>query len=67
VAQSLAPAFSEVLASLVEPEQLEQPVPYRVVFVIEGTWLEGHDPDQFRTVTTPDELERLHAALSSQR
>jgi molybdopterin-guanine dinucleotide biosynthesis protein A len=158
VAQSLAPAFSEVLASFVEPEQLEQPVPYRVVFdrkipggplagleagltaarhevvfalacdtpyitpefaelavaaartadaaiprpsggpagicgayrrsalptisaaleaghvntewVVEQldvTWLEGQDPDQFQTVTTPDELERLHVALSSQR
>jgi molybdopterin-guanine dinucleotide biosynthesis protein A len=150
VAQSLAPAFSEVLASFVEPEQLEQPVPYRVVFdrtnlagltaarhevifaigcdmpyitpsfadlavaaartadaaiprpssgpakicgayrrtalpaisraldaghvntewvvdQIDVTWLEGQDPDQFQTVTTADELERLHAALSSQR
>lgn len=158
VAQRLAPAFSEVLASFVEPEQLEQPVPYRVVFdrrvlgsplagleaglaaarhevvfavacdtpyitpsfaelavaaaraadaaiprpssgpvkicgayrrtalptisaalqaghvntewvidQIDVTWLEGHDPDQFRTVGTPDELERLHAVLLSQR
>ena len=158
VAQSLAAAFSEVLASFVEPEQLEQPVPYRVVFdrrilggplagleagltaarheivfavgcdmpyitpsfaelavaaartadaaiprpssgpakvcgayrrtalpavsraldaghsntewvveQIEVTWLEGQDPDQFPTVTPPDELGRLHAALSSQR
>ena len=158
VAQSLAAAFSEVLASFVEPEQLEQPVPYRVVFdrrilggplagleagltaarhevvlavacdtpyitpsfaelavaaartsdaaiprpsngpakicgayrrsalpaisraleaghtdtewvvdQLDVTWLEGQDADQFRTVTTPDELERLHAALSSQR
>ncbi len=32
VAQRLAPAFSEVLASFVVPEQLEQPVPYRVIF-----------------------------------
>jgi molybdopterin-guanine dinucleotide biosynthesis protein A len=28
----LAPSFAEVLVSFAEPEQLEQPVPYRVVF-----------------------------------
>jgi len=32
VAERLAPAFSEVMVSFAEPEQLEQPVPYRVVF-----------------------------------
>jgi len=32
VADRLAPAFSEVMVSFAEPEQLEQPVPYRVVF-----------------------------------
>jgi molybdopterin-guanine dinucleotide biosynthesis protein A len=32
VAERLAPAFSEVMASFAEPEQLEEPVPYRVVF-----------------------------------
>jgi molybdopterin-guanine dinucleotide biosynthesis protein A len=32
VADRLAPAFSEVLVSFGEPEQLEEPVPYRVVF-----------------------------------
>jgi molybdopterin-guanine dinucleotide biosynthesis protein A len=32
VADRLAPAFSEVIVSFAEPEQLEQPVPYRVVF-----------------------------------
>ena len=32
VAERLAPAFSEVLVSFAEPEQLEDPVPYRVVF-----------------------------------
>jgi molybdopterin-guanine dinucleotide biosynthesis protein A len=155
VAQRLAPAFSEVMASFAEPEQLEQPVPYRVVFdqrsyggplagleaglaaarnevvfviscdmpyvtpaltqlavaaartadaaiprssthlcgayrrsalpaisaalhagefrtpeafdQLEVTWLEGLDQDQFRTVSTPEELERLHVALGSQR
>jgi hypothetical protein len=56
-----------VLASLIEPEQLEQPVPYRVVEQLDVTWLEGQDPDQFQSVTTPGELERLHVALSSQR
>src|SRR5260370_20317288 len=32
VAYILASAFSEVMFSFAEPEQLEQPVPYRVVF-----------------------------------
>ena len=32
VADRLAPEFEEVLVSFAEPEQLEQPVPYRVVF-----------------------------------
>lgn len=32
VVDRLAPAFSEVLTVFAEPEQLEQPVPYRVVF-----------------------------------
>ena len=48
--QGLAPAFSEVLASSFEPEQLEQPVPDRVVF----------DRTEWAF-----ELERLYAALSS--
>ncbi len=38
-----------------------------VIDQIDVTWLEGQDPDQFRTVSTPDELERLHAVLLSQR
>lgn len=158
VAQSLAPAFSEVLASFVEPEQLVEPVPYRVVFdrrnsggplagleaglaaarhevvfavacdmpyvtpsfaelsvaaartadaaiprplsgpaqicgayrrtalptisaaleaghantewvvdQLEVTWLEGQNSNQFRAVSTPEDLERLHVALLSQR
>jgi len=32
VAERLAPEFEEVLVSFAEPEQLEQPIPYRVVF-----------------------------------
>ncbi|GAC1506835.1 MAG: hypothetical protein NVS1B3_06730 [Candidatus Dormibacteraceae bacterium] len=32
VVDNLAAAFSEVMVSFAEPEQLEQPVPYRVVF-----------------------------------
>jgi molybdopterin-guanine dinucleotide biosynthesis protein A len=32
VAERLAPSFSEVMASFAVPEQLEFPVPYRVVF-----------------------------------
>jgi molybdopterin-guanine dinucleotide biosynthesis protein A len=32
VADKLASAFSEVLVSFAQPEQLEQPVPYRIVF-----------------------------------
>src|SRR5260370_40834098 len=32
VAYILASAFSEVMFSFAEPEQLEQPVPYRLVF-----------------------------------
>lgn len=32
VADRLAPDFDEVLVAFAEPEQLEQPVPYRIVF-----------------------------------
>jgi len=32
VASRLAPEFTDVMVSFAEPEQLEQPVPYRVVF-----------------------------------
>jgi molybdopterin-guanine dinucleotide biosynthesis protein A len=32
VVERLAPAFSEVMVSFAEPEQLEEPVPYRIVF-----------------------------------
>jgi molybdopterin-guanine dinucleotide biosynthesis protein A len=32
VVENLAAAFSEVIVSFAEPEQLEQPVPYRIVF-----------------------------------
>lgn len=32
VVDQLAPAFAEVMVAFAEPEQLEQPVPYRVVF-----------------------------------
>ena len=32
VVDRLAPAFSEVMTAFAEPEQLEQPIPYRVVF-----------------------------------
>ncbi|MHB8588541.1 MAG: molybdenum cofactor guanylyltransferase [Candidatus Dormibacteraceae bacterium] len=32
VAERLAPAFSEVMVAFAEPEQLEEPIPYRVVF-----------------------------------
>jgi molybdopterin-guanine dinucleotide biosynthesis protein A len=32
VVDRLAPQFSEVVTSFAEPEQLEQPIPYRVVF-----------------------------------
>lgn len=32
VTDRLAPQFAEVLVSFAEPEQLEQPIPYRVVF-----------------------------------
>ncbi|MHB8611784.1 MAG: molybdenum cofactor guanylyltransferase [Candidatus Dormibacteraceae bacterium] len=32
VAERLAPVFSEVMVSFAAPEQLEEPVPYRVVF-----------------------------------
>lgn len=36
VADRLAPAFAEVMVAFAEPEQLEQPVPYRVVFDRKG-------------------------------
>ena len=32
VADRLAPVFSELMVSFAEPEQLEEPVPYRIVF-----------------------------------
>jgi len=32
VVDRLAPAFAEVMTAFAEPEQIEQPVPYRVVF-----------------------------------
>ena len=32
VVDRLAPAFSEVMTAFAEPEQIEQPVPYRIVF-----------------------------------
>jgi molybdopterin-guanine dinucleotide biosynthesis protein A len=158
VAKRLAPAFSEVMVSFAEPEQLEEPVPYRIVFdrkasagplagleaglaaahnevvfavacdmpyvtpyvtklavaavrgadaaipridgrpepacgayrrsalpvitaaLNEGrlkaaditddldvTWLEGLDPQLFRSVNTPQDFERFHAEFASQR
>jgi molybdopterin-guanine dinucleotide biosynthesis protein A len=158
VVERLAPAFSEVMVSFGEPEQMEQLVPYRVVFdrkrsagplagleagllaaqhnilfavgcdmpyvdpstaqlavaaagncdaaiprhdgifepvcgayrktalpaiahaldagnfvahdvaeYLDVTWLEGLDPGQFESLNTPADVERLHAALSTQR
>ena len=158
VVQNLAPAFKEVLVSFAEPEQLEQPVPYRIVFdrkfsagplaglesgllaarnevtfvvacdmpyvtqevahmaiaaarrcdaalpridgrpeplcgayrrtalpfitealntgrlkaaditsQLDVTWLEGLDPQLFRSLNTPQDLERFHAEFASQR
>ncbi len=158
VADRLAPAFSEVMVSFAEPEQLEEPVPYRVVFdrrtsagplagleaglvaarnevvfavacdmpyvtqevaqmavtaarrcdaaipridgrpepvcgayrrsalpfitgavntgrlkasdlsaELDVTWLEHLDPDLFRSLNTPQDLERFHAEFASQR
>src|SRR3977135_4313312 len=32
VVERLAPTFSEVMVSFAEPEQLEEPVPFRIVF-----------------------------------
>jgi molybdopterin-guanine dinucleotide biosynthesis protein A len=158
VVDRLAPAFSEVMISFADPEQLEEPLPYRIVFDrkrsagplagleagllaarnevvfavacdmpyvtqdvahmataaarrsdaaiprIDGrpepvcgaygrsalqaitealnagrlktadaiadldvTWLEGLDPDLFRSLNTPEDLERFHAEFASQR
>ena len=158
VADRLAPAFSEVLVSFAEPEQLVEPVPYRIVFdrkpsagplagleaglaaarnevifavgcdmpyvtheltqvavaaargcdaaiprvdgraepvcgayrrsalpaitgalnagrfktadiagELDVTWLEGLDPQLFRSLNTPHDLERFHAEFASQR
>jgi molybdopterin-guanine dinucleotide biosynthesis protein A len=136
VAERLAPAFSEVMVSFAEPEQLEEPVPYRVVFdrrtpagplagleaglaaarndmvfavacdmpYVDGrpepvcgayrrsalpfitgavnagrfraadlsaeldvTWLEDLDPLLFRSLNTPQDLERFHAEFAPQR
>lgn len=158
VVDRLAPAFSEVMISFAEPEQLEAPLPYRIVFdrkrsagplagleagllaarnevtfavacdmpyvtrdfaqmataaarrsdaaipridgrpepvcgaygrsalpaitealnagrlrtadaiaELDVTWLEGVDPDLFRSLNTPEDLERFHAEFASQR
>jgi molybdopterin-guanine dinucleotide biosynthesis protein A len=158
VVERLAPAFSEVMVSFAEPEQLEEPVPYRIVFDrkrstgplagleaglvaaryevifavgcdmpyvtqevaqmavaaargcdaaiprldgrpepvcgayrrsalpfvtgalnsgrlkaadvavdLDVTWLEGLDPGAFRSLNTPQDLERFHAEIASQR
>src|SRR5712664_3966175 len=150
VADNLASAFSEVMVSFAEPEQLEQPVPYRVVFDrkhsagplaahndltfavacdmpyvtlevahmaiaaarrcdaalpriggrpeplcgayrrsalpfitgalntgrlkaadiandLDVTWLEGLDPKLFRSLNSPEDLERFHVEFASQR
>jgi molybdopterin-guanine dinucleotide biosynthesis protein A len=158
VVDRLAPAFSEVMVSFAEPEQLEEPLPYRIVFDrkrsagplagleagllaarnevvfavacdmpyvtqdvaqmasaaarrsdaaiprfdgrpepvcgaygrsalpaitealnagrlktadaiadLDVTWLEGLDPDLFRSLNTPEDLERFHAEFASQR
>jgi molybdopterin-guanine dinucleotide biosynthesis protein A len=157
-AERLAPSFAEVLVAFAEPEQLEQPVPYRVVFdrkvsagplagiesgllatrhdvvfvlacdmpyvttevaqmavaaarscdaaipridgraepvcgayrtsalqtirgaldvgrfrvadvteFLDVTWLENLEPDQFRSLNTPADLERFHVEFSAQR
>jgi molybdopterin-guanine dinucleotide biosynthesis protein A len=154
----LAPTFSEVMVSFAEPEQLEEPLPFRIVFdrkrsagplagieagleaarnevlfalacdmpyvteevaqiaiaaarrcdaaipridgrpepvcgayrrsalpviaraldagrlktadvtaELDVTWLEGLDPDLFRSLNTPQDLERFHAEFASQR
>jgi molybdopterin-guanine dinucleotide biosynthesis protein A len=158
VVDRLAPAFSEVMVSFAEPEQLIEPLPYRIVFdrkpaagplagleagllaarnelmfavacdmpyvspefaqmaivaarrsqaaipriegrpepvcgaygrsalpaisealdagrlktsdavsMLDVTWLEDVDPDLFRSLNTPDDLERFHAEFASQR
>jgi len=158
VVDRLAPAFSEVMVSFAEPEQLEEPLPYRIVFdrkrsagplagleagllaarnelifavacdmpyvtqdfaqmaivaarrsdaalvridgrpepvcgaygrsalaaitealdagrlktadaiaLLDVTWLEGLDPDIFRSLNTPEDLDRFHAEFASQR
>jgi molybdopterin-guanine dinucleotide biosynthesis protein A len=158
VVDRLAPAFSEVMVSFAEPEQLEEPLPYRIVFDrkrsagplagleagllaarnevmfavacdmpyvtqdvahmataaarrsdaaiprfdgraepvcgaygrsalpaitealnagrlktadaiadLDVTWLEGLDRDLFRSLNTPEDLERFHAEFASQR
>jgi len=158
VVDRLAPAFSEIMVSFAEPEQLEEPLPYRIVFdrkrsagplagleaglmaahnevifavacdmpyvtqdiaqmaiaaarrsdaaipridgrpepvcgayrraalqaitealnagrlktadaiaELDVTWLEGVDPDLFRSLNTPEDLERFHAEFASQR
>ena len=158
VVDRLAPAFTEVMVSFAEPEQLEEPLPYRIVFdrkrsagplagleagllaarnelifavacdmpyvtqdfaqmaivaarrsdaalvridgrpepvcgaygrsalpaitealdagrlktadaiaLLDVTWLEGLDPDIFRSLNTPEDLDRFHAEFASQR
>ena len=58
VVERLTAAFSEVMVSFSEPEQMEQ---------LDVTWLEGLDPAQFESLNTQSDLERFHAAFSAQR
>src|SRR5216684_1476140 len=120
--ERLGPAFSEVVVSFAEPEQVERLVPFRLVFDrklaagplagleagltaarhevtfavacdmpyvtpevaemavaagrlaasdlanhLDVTWLEGLDPDLFRSLNTPEDFERFHDAFPARR
>src|SRR6266851_2440655 len=84
--ERLGPAFSEVVVSFAEPEQVERLVPFRLVFdrklaagPLAGleagltaarhdvTWLEGLDPELFRSLNTPEDFERFHDAFPARR
>src|SRR2546427_606965 len=60
--ERLGPAFSEVVVSFAEPEQLEELAPYR----LDVTWLEGLDPDLFRSLNTREDYQRFHDDFPAQ-
>jgi molybdenum cofactor guanylyltransferase len=74
VVERLAPAFSELMVSFAEPEQMEQLVPYRVVFDrkpnagplagLEAGLIAAHNPVVFAVACDMPYVERSTAELA---